>query len=35
MKIPYVIHNQNHKLAYALSGLLVEHAGRSLDVATA
>lgn len=35
MKIPYVIDNQNHKLADILSGLLLEHVGRSLDVATA
>ncbi len=35
MKIPYVVDNQNHKLADILGGLLVEHVGRSLDVATA
>ena len=35
MKIPYVIDNENHKLADVLGGLLVEHVGRSLDVATA
>lgn len=35
MRIPYVIDNQSHKLADILSGLLAEHAGRSLDVATA
>ncbi len=35
MKIPYVIDNQNHKLADILGGLLVEHIDRSLDVATA
>ena len=35
MKIPYVVDNQNHKLADIFGGLLVEHVGRSLDVATA
>ncbi|MBI5528505.1 MAG: helicase [Deltaproteobacteria bacterium] len=35
MRIPYVIDNQSHVLATVLSGLLAEHKGRSLDVATA
>ena len=35
MKIPYVIDNQTHRLADVLSDLLAEHAGRSVDVATA
>lgn len=35
MKIPYVIDNQNHRLADVLNGLLAEHSGRSVDVATA
>lgn len=35
MKIPYVIDNQTHRLADILNALLVEHKGRSLDVATA
>jgi hypothetical protein len=35
MKIPYVIDNQTHRLADVLTGLLAEHAGRSVDVATA
>ena len=35
MKLPYVIGNQTHVLADILKGLLTEHKGRSLDVATA
>jgi hypothetical protein len=35
MKLPYVIDNQSHRLTDILSGLLDEHKGRSLDVATA
>lgn len=35
MKLPYVIDNQTHLLAEILKGLLAEHKGRSLDVATA
>jgi hypothetical protein len=35
LKIPYVIDNQNHLMADVLSGLLLEHRDRSLDVATA
>ncbi len=35
MKLPYVIDNQSHVLAEILKGLLTEHKGRSLDVATA
>lgn len=35
MKLPYVIDNQTHVLADILEGLLTEHKGRSLDVATA
>jgi len=35
MKLPYVIDNQSHRLADILNGLLAEHKGRSLDVATA
>ncbi|MBI2088612.1 MAG: hypothetical protein HYT78_07690 [Deltaproteobacteria bacterium] len=35
MKLPYVIDNQAHRLADILKGLLAEHKGRSLDVATA
>jgi hypothetical protein len=35
MKLPYVIDNQTHVLADILKGLLTEHKGRSLDVATA
>jgi hypothetical protein len=35
MKIPYVIENQHHRMADILNGLLAEHRGRSLDVATA
>jgi len=35
LKIPYVIDNQQHRLAEVLGSILVEHKGRSLDVATA
>lgn len=35
MRIPYVIDNEAHRLADVLSGLLAEHKGRSMDVATA
>jgi superfamily II DNA or RNA helicase len=35
MKLPYVIDNQTNALADILKGLLTEHKGRSLDVATA
>ena len=35
MKLPYIIDNQTHILADILKGLLTEHRGRSLDVATA
>ena len=35
MKLPYVIDNQSHVLADILKSLLIEHKGRSLDVATA
>ncbi len=35
MKIPYVIDNQNNRMADILSALLTEHRDRSLDVATA
>ena len=35
MRVPYVIDNQSHRLADILGGLLREHQGRSLDVATA
>ncbi|MBN2576720.1 MAG: hypothetical protein JXP73_19295 [Deltaproteobacteria bacterium] len=35
MRIPYVIDNQEHVLAAVLSGLLDEHRGFSLDIATA
>ncbi|MFQ5851857.1 MAG: helicase, partial [Candidatus Binatia bacterium] len=35
MKLSYVIDNQTHRLADVLSGILAEHKGRSLDVATA
>ncbi len=35
MKLPYVINNQFHILVDILKGLLTEHKGRSLDVATA
>lgn len=35
MKLPYVIDNQTYTLVDILKGLLTEHKGRSLDVATA
>lgn len=35
MRVPYVIDNQSHRLGDVLAGLLREHQGRSLDVATA
>lgn len=35
MQVPYVIDNQSNRLAEVLKGILDEHAGRSLDVATA
>jgi len=35
MRIPYVIDNETHRLADVLNEVLAEHAGRSLDVATA
>lgn len=35
MRIPYVIDNEEHRLADVLNEVLAEHAGRSLDVATA
>ena len=35
MKIPYVIDNEQHRLAAVLSQALAESAGRSLDTATA
>jgi PLD-like domain len=35
MRIPYVIDNQQHRLADVLNEVLAEHTGRSLDVATA
>ncbi len=35
MKIPFVIDNQLHKMAEVLNDLLAEHAGKSLDIATA
>ena len=35
MRIPYVIDNQNHKLADALNTILAKRAGNSLDIATA
>ena len=35
MKLPYVIDDQTHRLVDILKGLLTEHKGRSLDVATA
>ena len=35
MKLPHVIDNQIHVLADILKGLLTEHKGRLLDVATA
>ena len=35
MRIPYVIDNQQHRLADVLNEVLAEHTGRSLDVSTA
>ena len=35
MRIPYVIDNQTHTLAEVLRGILCEHRGRALDIATA
>ena len=35
MLIPYVIDNQNHLMADILNGILANHKGRSLDIATA
>ena len=35
LHIPYVIDNQNHLMADVLKGILANHSGRSLDVATA
>lgn len=35
MRIPYVIDNEEHQLGEVLRGLLAEHKGRSLDVASA
>jgi len=35
MKIPYVIDNQTYRLVDVLKDLLAEHAGKSLDIATA
>ena len=35
MRIPYVLDNQQHKLADVFNALLAEHVGHSLDVATA
>ena len=35
MRIPYVIDNEEHRLADVLNQVLAEHAGRSLDVASA
>jgi len=35
MQIPFVIDNQQHKMADVLNAVLAEHAGRALDVATA
>src|SRR5712692_9438238 len=35
MTIPFVIDNQQHKMADVLNTLLAEHNGHSLDVATA
>ncbi len=35
MRIPYVIDNQQHRLADVLNEVLAEHTGRSIDVATA
>ena len=35
MRIPYVIDNQNHRMADVLSGILAMHDGKSVDIATA
>jgi len=35
MFIPYVIDNQTHTMREVLAGLLSEHKGRCLDIATA
>ncbi|MDP2950135.1 MAG: helicase-related protein [Chloroflexota bacterium] len=35
MRIPYVIDNQQHHMADVLNAILSEHAGKSLDIATA
>ena len=35
MKIPYVIDNETAHVADVLNAVLAEHAGKSLDVATA
>ena len=35
MRIPYVIDNQTYKMADVLNTILAEHAGDSLDIATA
>src|SRR5438270_2447152 len=35
MYIPFVIDNQQHKMADVLNAVLAEHAGRALDIATA
>ena len=35
MLIPYVIDNHNHRMAGVLNDILVQHAGKSLDIATA
>jgi len=35
MRIPYVIDNQQHRLVDVLNAILKEHAGKSLDIATA
>ncbi|MXY19947.1 MAG: helicase, partial [Dehalococcoidia bacterium] len=35
MYIPYVIDNQNHRMADVLEGILAGHSGKSLDIASA
>ena len=35
MTVPFVIDNQQHKMAGALNDLLAQHNGRSLEVASA
>jgi len=35
MRIPYVIDNQQYRMADILNAILAEHAGKSLDIATA